>query len=167
VVSFFHETLPGFLTTQNLEDSLRWAVIAMTRTPYALYWQHLFNGIGVRSPAEAKNSSSVLCVQTSSEARPASYPIGTGVLSLGVKRGRGVTLTTHRPLVPRSRMSRNYTSSPPCRLHGDSGTAYLFSNGSANSPCRGVCHFRVLRYKSDISHFRHSMVRQEFSLPVY
>jgi hypothetical protein len=31
----------------------------------------------------------------------------------GVKRGRGVTLTTHPHLVPGSRMSRRYTSSPP------------------------------------------------------
>jgi len=36
-----------------------------------------------------------------------------GVLSPGVKRGRGVTLTTHPHLVPRSWMSRSYTSSPP------------------------------------------------------
>jgi hypothetical protein len=35
-----------------------------------------------------------------------------GVLSSGVKRGRGVTLTTHPYLVPSSRMSRSYTSSP-------------------------------------------------------
>jgi hypothetical protein len=41
-----------------------------------------------------------------------------GVLSPGVKRGRGVTLTTHPHLVPRSRISRNYTASPPKRLHG-------------------------------------------------
>jgi hypothetical protein len=41
-----------------------------------------------------------------------------GVLSLGLKRGRGVTLTTHPHLVPRSRMSRIYTSSPSKRLHG-------------------------------------------------
>jgi hypothetical protein len=41
-----------------------------------------------------------------------------GVLSLGLKRGRGVTLTTHPHLVPRSRMSRSYTSPPPKRLHG-------------------------------------------------
>jgi hypothetical protein len=40
-----------------------------------------------------------------------------GVLSPGVKRGRGVTLTTHPHLVPRLRMSRSYTSSPPMRLH--------------------------------------------------
>jgi hypothetical protein len=36
-----------------------------------------------------------------------------GVLSSGVKRGRGVMLTTHPYLVPRSWMSRSYTSSPP------------------------------------------------------
>jgi hypothetical protein len=41
-----------------------------------------------------------------------------GVLSLGVKRGRGVILTTHLHVVPRLRMSRSYTSSPPRRLHG-------------------------------------------------
>jgi hypothetical protein len=40
------------------------------------------------------------------------------VLNPGVKRGRGVTLTTHTHLVPRSRMSGSYTSSPPKRLHG-------------------------------------------------
>jgi hypothetical protein len=45
-------------------------------------------------------------------------PMGTGVLSSGVKRGRGVILTTHFHLVPRSWMSRSYTSSPPKRLHG-------------------------------------------------
>jgi hypothetical protein len=35
-----------------------------------------------------------------------------GVLSPGLKRGLGVKLTTHPYLVPRSRMSRSYTSSP-------------------------------------------------------
>jgi hypothetical protein len=41
-----------------------------------------------------------------------------GVLSPGVKRGRGVTLTTYPHLVPRLRMSRSDTSSPPMCLHG-------------------------------------------------
>jgi hypothetical protein len=41
-----------------------------------------------------------------------------GVLSPGVKRGRGVTLSAHPHLVPRSWMSRSYISSPPKRLHG-------------------------------------------------
>jgi hypothetical protein len=40
------------------------------------------------------------------------------VLSPGIKRGRGVMLTTNPHLVPRLRMSRSYTSSPPRRLHG-------------------------------------------------
>jgi hypothetical protein len=58
--------------------------------------------IGVRSQAGGKDFSSSLCVQTGSGAHPASCPMGTGVLSLGVKRGRGVILTTHPHLVPRS-----------------------------------------------------------------
>jgi hypothetical protein len=41
-----------------------------------------------------------------------------GLLSLWVKRGRGVMLTTHPHLVPRLSMSRSYTSSPPRCLHG-------------------------------------------------
>jgi hypothetical protein len=34
--------------------------------------------IGLRSPAGAKDFSSILCVQTGSGAHPASYPMGTG-----------------------------------------------------------------------------------------
>jgi hypothetical protein len=41
-----------------------------------------------------------------------------GILSPGLKRGRGVTLTTHPISLPRSRMSRSYTPSPLKRLHG-------------------------------------------------
>jgi hypothetical protein len=41
-----------------------------------------------------------------------------GALSLGVKSGRGVMLTTHPLLVPGLRKCRSYTSSPPKRLSG-------------------------------------------------
>jgi hypothetical protein len=83
--------------------------------------------IEVRYPTGAEDFSSSLCVQTSSGAHPASYPMGTGVLSPGVKCGRGVTLTTHPHLVPRLRMSRSYTSSSPCAASmACSGTALLF-----------------------------------------
>jgi hypothetical protein len=58
------------------------------------------------------------CVQTGSVAQPASYPMGTGVLSPGVKRGRDVTLTTHPHLAQWSWTSRSYTSSPPCASIG-------------------------------------------------
>jgi hypothetical protein len=34
--------------------------------------------IGIRSPAEAKDFSSILCVQIASGAHPASCPMGTG-----------------------------------------------------------------------------------------
>jgi hypothetical protein len=42
---------------------------------------------------------------------PGSFPGGV----------KGMPLTTHPYLVPRSRMSRSYTSSPPCHLHGSNG----------------------------------------------
>jgi hypothetical protein len=82
---------------------------------------------GVLSPAEAKDFFSSLCVQTSSEAHPPSYPMGTGGRFVGVKRGRFVTLATHPHLVPMSRMSRSNISSPRWRLHGNSGQLYLQS----------------------------------------
>jgi hypothetical protein len=69
--------------------------------------------------------SSSLCVQTSSETHPASYPMGRGVLSLGIKHGRGVTLTNHPQLVARTRISSSCTSLPLWHLYGDSETALL------------------------------------------
>jgi hypothetical protein len=82
---------------------------------------------GVRSLAEAKDFSSCLSVCTSFPAHPAPYQWAPGVLSPGLKLGRGVTLTAHHRLVPKSRMSRSYISSPPCRLHGVCGTALFFT----------------------------------------
>jgi hypothetical protein len=62
--------------------------------------------IDVRSPTGAKEFSSSLCVQTGSGATQSPVKWVPGVLSLELKRGRGVTLTTHPHLVPRS--SRMY-----------------------------------------------------------
>jgi hypothetical protein len=74
--------------------------------------------IGVRSPVEAKDFSSSLCVQTGSGAHPASCTVGTGVPFTGAK-GRPGCDADHSPyLVPSSRMSRSYTSSPPKCLRG-------------------------------------------------
>jgi hypothetical protein len=70
------------------------------------------------SPTEAEDFSSSVRVQTGSGAHPASCTMGTGDLSPGVNRGRGVMLTTHPHLVLRLRLSRSYTSSHPMRLHG-------------------------------------------------
>jgi hypothetical protein len=58
--------------------------------------------IGVRSPAGGNDFSSILCVQTGSGAHQTSCTMGTGGPFPGVNRGRGVTLTTHPHLVPRS-----------------------------------------------------------------
>jgi len=66
-----------------------------------------------------------VCVQTGSEAHPASCTVGTGSPFPGAKRGRVVTLTTHPHLVPRSRMNTSYTSSPPNR---DCFGEYLISD---------------------------------------
>jgi hypothetical protein len=58
--------------------------------------------IGLPSQAVAKDFSSNHCVQTGSEAHPASCTVGTGGPFPGAKRGRGVALTTHPHLVPRA-----------------------------------------------------------------
>jgi hypothetical protein len=50
---------------------------------------------GVWSPVKQKDFSSSLGIHSSSKAHPASYPMGTGGRFPGVKRGRGVTVTTH------------------------------------------------------------------------
>jgi hypothetical protein len=67
-----------------------------------------------------------------------------GVLSPGVKCGRGVTLTTHLHLVPRSWMSRSCTSSlRPSASMACNGTALLtlllWSNGSIAPLFLGLC----------------------------
>jgi hypothetical protein len=56
-------------------------------------------------------------VQTESRAHPASYPMCTGGSFPRRQSGRGVKLTTHLYLVPRSRMLELYLHSPIC-LHG-------------------------------------------------
>jgi hypothetical protein len=54
-----------------------------------------YRATGVRSPAEEKDFSCNICVQTSSEATQPPIQWVPGVLFPGVKRGLGVTLTTH------------------------------------------------------------------------
>jgi hypothetical protein len=68
--------------------------------------------IGVRSPTEAEDFSSNVCVKTSSGAHPASCPMGTGgPFSGGKERPERDDHSSN--LVPRSRMSRSYNSSMP------------------------------------------------------
>jgi hypothetical protein len=79
----------------------------------------------VRSPAGAKDFSSNLCDQTGSEAHPASCTMGTGGPFPGSKRGLGVTLTTHRYLVLRSKWVGAIPPLPPSATMACSGTALL------------------------------------------
>jgi hypothetical protein len=90
--------------------------------------------IGVRSPAWEKDFLSNLCFQTDSGAHPASCTMGTGGPFPRAKRGRGVTLTTHPHLIPRSRMSRSYTASTPWRVAG----LLCFCNGEVWCSLRGT-----------------------------
>jgi hypothetical protein len=77
--------------------------------------------IGVRSPAGAKDFSSILCIQTGSEAHPASCTMGTGGSFPGGKARPGRDADHSPHLVPRSRMSRTFT--PPRASLACSGTA--------------------------------------------
>jgi hypothetical protein len=79
----------------------------------------------VWSPAE--DFSSNLCSATGSVVHPASCPMGTGDPFPAVKLDRGLTLTTHPHLVPRSWMSRSYTFSPPAPPSVNCGLLYLYS----------------------------------------
>jgi hypothetical protein len=85
--------------------------------------------INVRSPPEAKNFSSILCVQTGSRAHPASCTVGTGGPFPGAKERPG-RYADHSPnLVPKSRMSKIYSlpQAPPWRV---AGQLYLLPSGS-------------------------------------
>jgi hypothetical protein len=79
-----------------------------------------------RSPSDANSFSCNRCVQISSEAHPASYPKGTGGSFLGIKRGRGVRLTTHPHLLLKSRKNRSYISSPLGAFMGVIGQFYFY-----------------------------------------
>jgi hypothetical protein len=66
-----------------------------------------------------------LPAETSSEAHPASYAMGTGGPFPGVKTRPGRDADHSPHLVLRSKLSRSCTSSSlPCRLHGGGGTAF-------------------------------------------
>jgi hypothetical protein len=77
-------------------------------------------GVGDRSSIPDRDRIFLLAPASRPALGPTQPPVQLvpWVLSPGVKRGRGVMLTTHPQLVPRLRMSRSYTSSPPVRLHG-------------------------------------------------
>jgi hypothetical protein len=70
-----------------------------------------------RYPAGVKNFSCSLCVQTGSGAHPASCTVGNMGPFPGVKARPGRDADRSSPSIPRSRMSRSYTSSPLKRLH--------------------------------------------------
>jgi hypothetical protein len=124
--------------------------------------------IEVRSPAEVKRMFPLASVS-----RPALGPTqppmqyAQGVLSPGVKRGRGHDADHSPHLVKRSSMSRSYISSPPCASMVYSGTAlplvlfitYFYIN-LLTDPCKNFCSIRLPLRATDLSPFlstdRHS-----------
>jgi hypothetical protein len=75
---------------------------------------YVLDGPGIESPVGSRFSA---LVQTSPEAHPASCTMGTGSFP-GVRYSRGVTLTPHPLLVPRSKIESSYTSTVPKGLRG-------------------------------------------------
>jgi hypothetical protein len=90
-------------------------------------------GVPWFDPRQRQRIFSLACVQTSSRANLASYPMVTRDPFPGVKGGRDVTLTTHPHFVPRSRMYRSYTSFPVKRVHGVWWDSFSFSFGFSRS----------------------------------
>jgi hypothetical protein len=101
--------------------------------------------IEVRSLAEAKDFSSILCVQTGSGVHSASCAMGTeGIFPGGkVRPGRDADHSPH--LVPTWWMSRSYTSFPPALPHVCCGTVLpKFREHSEDHCCwieNGSCRF--------------------------
>jgi hypothetical protein len=82
--------------------------------------------IGIRSPEGVEDFSSILCVQTGSEAHPAFCTMGTGGPFPGGKARPGRDADHSPSFSAEVVKSRRYNSSPPKRLHGVSGTALFF-----------------------------------------
>jgi hypothetical protein len=84
---------------------------------------------GFRCPPEAMYFSCRLCVQTSSEAHPASCAMGIGDPVPRFKGWPGVKLTILSHVVPRTGMISSYTASPPPSVClACSATALAFSS---------------------------------------
>jgi hypothetical protein len=74
------------------------------------------------------------CVQNSSEAHPASYPVGTGSSFPGSKARPGRDADHSSPSNAEVKNEQELYSSPTWRLHGGSGAALLpFTLRSPNS----------------------------------
>jgi hypothetical protein len=109
------------------------------------YTSHL--ATGVRSPAEAKDFSSTLCIQTSSEIHPTSYQIGTEGSFTGGKAQPGRDADHSSPSSAVVSNEQELYSCPPWRLHGGSGTSYLLAylhvisrNVRVNMKTQGKCN---------------------------
>jgi hypothetical protein len=90
-----------------------WAAVAQSVQCLTTDWT-----TGVRSPTEAEDFSSSLCFQTGSGAHQLPVQWVPGDLSSGVKRGRGVMLTTQPPSSAEVKNEYGLYLLFPMHLHG-------------------------------------------------
>ena len=91
-----------------------YSILILSKSVVSIETAYGLDGPGIESRWGARFSAPV---QTGPEADPASCTMGTGSFP-GVSCGRGVTLTPHPLLVPRSKIEQSYTSTLPKGLHG-------------------------------------------------
>jgi hypothetical protein len=136
--------------------------------PFTVRYRNWDSSVGIVSDCRLDDWRSILgryfssspSVQTSSDAHPASYPMDTEGPFMGLKCGRGVTLTAHLHLVLRLKMNPSYTSSSLWCLHDGSRTNFLFSTLQCDlrqwrafvSVCKSFCRHckntNVINYKT-------------------
>jgi hypothetical protein len=88
------------------------ALASGKKTPVPIVTDYRLEYRGVRSPAEANDLFPSVCIQTSSEVHPASYPVDIGGNFPGGKARPGHDADHSVLLVPRSRMSMRCTPVP-------------------------------------------------------
>jgi hypothetical protein len=97
--------------------------------------------IEVRSPAEAKDFSSILCVQTGSGAHPASCTVGTGGRFPGVKARPGCDADHSPPSSAETESEQGLYFLSPKRLLGVWWDIFSFLEGLKNCEKSSIIYF--------------------------
>jgi hypothetical protein len=110
------------------------------------------------SPAETKDFSSSLCIQTGSGAHPASCTLGTRGPFSGAKARPGRDADHSPHLMPRSSMSRSYTSFPPSAFMACSGRvlASWLSVFKKLIHASWTIYLREIRFLSKFGHYKNT-----------
>jgi hypothetical protein len=123
LMHFFHILLSGWLTSRSMEYVMLYMFVVyhVCCVCYVMYvtWPYVsLRYVKIANITKWLNLCGHFLVWTSCQAHPASCTLGTGVLSQGVKRGRGVILTPHPVLLVRLRRARATSLLHPSTIHG-------------------------------------------------